>query len=168
MGSGIASSFPFHVVGEYEDLKWCSDNTLAWCIPSYTPTIRSLKYAKARANHAGPLLEGVVNTLIVTMATTPGQDPLNGVVPKSQAVEKALRPLCEDEKVTFLDKPSAADVLSKLFHTNIAHFACHGVSDHRHPLQSHLLLQTDGPDGHIVDRLTADAIANSEVYYASI
>jgi hypothetical protein len=168
IGSGVASSFPFHAAGLYDGFHWSSENTLAWCIPSYTPTIRALRYARTRASQAGPLKGGELEMLIVTMATTPGEDPLDGALSESNAVEAAIKPLCEDKEVRLLHQPSAQDVLSELHNTKIAHFACHGASDRRRPLQSHLLLQIDGPDGPSLDRLTAEAVASETILYASI
>ena len=168
IGSGVASSFPFHAAGLYDCVKWCSENTLAWCIPSYTPTIGVLKYAKARASTSGPLEKGKLSTFIVTMDTTPGEDPLNGVLSESIAVKKAIRSFFRDEEVTYFDKPSAQDVLSALYRADLIHLACHGASDRIRPLQSHLLLQKDGPDGPTLDRLTAEAVANGEAYSALI
>ena len=43
IGSGIASSFPFHAAGNY------SENSLDRIISSYTPTIKALGYSRSRA-----------------------------------------------------------------------------------------------------------------------
>lgn len=50
IGRGIASYFPFHAAGQYiNDFENFQDleNTLSQIIPSYTPTIKALSYARS-------------------------------------------------------------------------------------------------------------------------
>ena len=50
IGTGIASSFPFHAAGQYNkklESYQDSENTLSQTIPSYTPTIKAILYASS-------------------------------------------------------------------------------------------------------------------------
>ena len=74
--------------------------------------------------------------LIVTMSSTPGQSPLNGVKKEGDEIKHILRNF---SMVETLERPSAERVLQVLPSYSIAHFSCHGVSL-PNPADSHLLL----------------------------
>ncbi|KIW19098.1 hypothetical protein PV08_03390 [Exophiala spinifera] len=73
IGSGIASSFPFHAAqGE-------SGSCLDRVVSSYTPTIKALGYSRSRARSVTKLEDGgKASILIITMPTTPSHAPVKG------------------------------------------------------------------------------------------
>ncbi|KAK3934877.1 hypothetical protein QBC46DRAFT_347180 [Diplogelasinospora grovesii] len=75
LGTGLASSMPFHAAGTHADGS--TENTFSRAISSYTPSIKALGYARHRArateNARGSLL-------IAAMPTTPG----NGSTPDAE------------------------------------------------------------------------------------
>ena len=102
---------------------------LQYCLPSYTSTIRALKYTRSRqlqSRETPPML-------IVTMPTTPGASSLTGVTEESDGIGEDFT------TIEILERPSAERVLQVLPSYPIAHFACHGVSE-MNPAESHLLL----------------------------
>ncbi|KAK8177294.1 CHAT domain-containing protein [Phyllosticta citrichinensis] len=120
IGSGAASSLPFHAAGDFETLRnlepdrheafWKSSSTcLDWMTPSYAPTMKALRYARARANAAD--LGERPAVMVVTMPSTPGQSELTGVLREKAAVEAAAT----DFQVKSLpDRPAANVVLASL------------------------------------------------------
>ncbi|KAH8895994.1 hypothetical protein GQ53DRAFT_681623 [Thozetella sp. PMI_491] len=180
IGSGIASSFPFHAAGD------ATAGALDYIISSYTPTIKTLGYAReksVRTNTAAVEKSSEArddNTiLVVTMSTTPGHKPLPGAQRECDAIEKVVATawasapdsassssLHKPSKVLRLPQPCVRDVLGQILHSQIVHFACHGSSDAEDPSRSHLMLQRDSdgdvvgrPSVPVVDRLTIAKLA---------
>ncbi|KAF0327339.1 TPR domain-containing protein [Colletotrichum asianum] len=153
IGTGVASSFPFHAAGLYSDRS--REDTLSLTVPSYTPTIKSLVYARSCAARDSEK-HGKASVLVVAMPETPGQNPLSGVIKESMAIQQALGDVF---KVEYLEKPSAKEVMDRMRQSDIVHFACHGSSDRANPLDSHLLLQTTTLEGPSLDKLTVQAIS---------
>ncbi len=61
-----------------------------------------------------------------------------------------------------LDLPSAEQVVGRLERCRIAHFACHGSTDHADPSQSGLILQRRNDAGQVVqDRLTVGRVSEA-------
>jgi hypothetical protein len=97
MGSGIASSFPFHAAGI------ASDGALNRTVSSYTPTIKALGYSRAKAattavnakagddidNENDNNINSKSTILVVTMSTTPGHKPLKGARREYSVIEAA-------------------------------------------------------------------------------
>ncbi|KAL6229101.1 CHAT domain-containing protein [Aspergillus navahoensis] len=164
VGSGVASSFPFHAAGHHEDNSL--ENTLSHCIPSYTPTINLLRYSRTRrVARIDPDSKGESkkSVLVVTMPTTPGERPLDGVAKEALAIENVAKAVPTQYSVTTLESPNTNRVLSLLKDARIAHFACHGSSDGSDPAKSFLLLEKHTDSGaRIVDRLTVSRIANEK------
>ncbi|KAL4748231.1 hypothetical protein BDW72DRAFT_205815 [Aspergillus terricola var. indicus] len=97
--------------------------------------------------------------LFVAMPTTPGQQPLSGVIEECDTV----RAICtETRDCEVLNHPTAEQVCGKLASSGIIHFACHGSANETDPSQSYLLLQKDG----LLDKLTVSRIS-SEVSHKS-
>lgn len=159
IGTGIASSFPFHAAGHYDkELANCQDseNTLSQIIPSYTPTIKALSYARSCASRAATVNRKETSILIVTMPTTPGHGSLPGVDLEKLAIQKMTKDFC---RIKALESPTVEDVLENITKFDIAHFACHGSVDPEDPSNSHLLLQKSGA----VDKLTVSQISKRNI-----
>jgi CHAT domain-containing protein len=137
IGTGLASAFPFHAAGD----RSTGPMESAYCrvISSYSPSIKALTFAKERVSaeitpHYDPL-----QMLIVTMPTTPGAEDLPGVsIEKSEVIAAVGTSV----SVKTLNHPDVAGVMDQIRHCNIAHFACHGVSNRVDPSESGLLMQT--------------------------
>lgn len=158
IGSGIASSFPFHAAGVDFGSK-SVENTLNRVVPSYTTTIKALAYSRSRASMytAEDAMDNKVDSiLLVTMPTTPGQRDLPGVDAESAAIQKACKGFYSIDELRLR---TARDVLKKLTESSVTHFACHGSSDPTEPFKSHLLLQKEVNGKLAVDKLTMSAIS---------
>ena len=155
IGTGIASSFPFHAAGAaFED---STDNTLSHIVPSYAPSIKALIHSKSQSLRQSEKGEKIRSVLVVTMSKTPGQRPLPGVDDE----EKVIENVCKNAySVEPLPHPTAEDVLRKLPVSEVVHFACHASSNPTDPSNSHILLQKPGETGLTVDRLSLSQIAN--------
>uniref|UniRef100_L2G9W7 TPR domain-containing protein n=1 Tax=Colletotrichum fructicola (strain Nara gc5) TaxID=1213859 RepID=L2G9W7_COLFN len=153
IGTGVASSFPFHAAGLYSEGS--REHTLSLIVPSYTPTIKSLVYARSCAARDSDK-HAKASVLVVAMPETPGQNPLSGVIKESMAIQQAL---VDVFKVEYLEKPSAKEVMDRMRQADIVHFACHGSSDRANPSDSHLLLQTTTLEGPSLDKLTVQEIS---------
>ena len=159
IGTGIASSFPFHAAGQYNkelESYQDSENTLSQMIPSYTPTIKALSYPRSCASRAATINSNETSILIVTMPATPGHRSLPGVDQEKLAIQQMTRDFC---KIKALESPTVELVLEDITGFDIAHFACHGSVDPEDPSNSHLLLQKSGPSGPVVDELTVAEIS---------
>jgi len=131
IGTGLASSLPFHAAGDHS--TGSTENTLSWAISSYTSTIKALRYARAK--------KAVADThsiLLVTMPNTPGETDLPGVKAEAKEIRDATQHLYSIQE---LERPSKETVQGKLGDFSIAHLACHGFSDLTNPSSSFLALQ---------------------------
>jgi hypothetical protein len=174
MGSGIASSFPFHAAGI------ASEGALNRTVSSYTPTIKALGYSRAKAataavdakadddsdNEKDNNVNNKSTILVVTMSTTPGHKPLKGarrehsVIEAAAAAASAAAAAAAGSSTTNtassspysictvqeLLQPSVRSVLAQIPRSDIVHFAYHGFSDPKDPSRSHLLLQRNSGD----------------------
>ena len=89
------------------------------------------------------------------MPTTPGASCLSGVTDEAADIKHNVR---DFSAVETLERPTAEYVLQVLPRYNIAHFACHGVSD-INPADSHLLLLKEHTELEEVDKLRVKDIA---------
>ncbi|OQD86479.1 hypothetical protein PENSOL_c086G06413, partial [Penicillium solitum] len=135
IGTGLASSFPFHAACDIS----AGENTFCRVLSSYTPSIKALLHARERGSVSTPSNKTPRKLLVVTMANTPGANDLPGVIAERSTV---LGVLGNSVQVECLDQPDSASVLRQIRECNVAHFACHGISDSGDPSQSGLLLQT--------------------------
>ncbi len=144
IGTGIASSLPFHAAGHYinDENAQDSENTLSQIIPSYIPTIKALSYARSCASGAAKINSSETSILVVTMPSTPEHKSLPGVKKESQAIQRITTDI---RKMTALESPMAEHVLNIMSGFDIVHFACHGCADPENPSNSHLLLEKTCP-----------------------
>lgn len=155
IGTGVASSFPFHAAGIHSSRP--SDCTMAQVISSYVPTIKTLLFSRSQSSEESHL-EGRDRVLFVGMPTTPGDSrPLPGVLKEEVVVRKACA-----EKYPFEARmhPTADQVVEGIAESKVLHLACHGWSDPKNPSESHLLLQKQDDTGAIVDKLTVARLSN--------
>ena len=139
VGTGLASSFPFHSAGDIS--AGLTESACYRVISSYTPTIKALQYARERAGTATGIPSGrdPWRVVVVTMPETPHANDLPGTREERSEVIAAMGP---SVSVECLEYPDVATAMVQLQGCNIAHFACHGVSDLVDPSRSGLILQT--------------------------
>ncbi|KAF2258472.1 hypothetical protein CC78DRAFT_478747 [Lojkania enalia] len=155
VGSGIASSFPFHAA---RDISLDPEkDALRLVVSSYSPTIRTLQHSQSRVSSSVLSKGENPSILVVTMPKTPGQKPLDGAEAERRAIEKVCKGIYSIDDS--LKSPTADDVSKAIPKSDILHFACHGKSDHVNPLNSHLLLQKRLGDKTVVDRLSASKLS---------
>ncbi|MET0131979.1 MAG: CHAT domain-containing tetratricopeptide repeat protein [Kibdelosporangium sp.] len=151
VASGPVGFLPLHAAGYH---RRRGRSVLDRVISSYTPTIRSLQYARGRMVPAA-----VSGALVVSMPTTPGMaEPLPHV--SAEATEVCRRVpgstlLSNVPGTGFSGLATKSNVLFHLDSCAISHFACH-ASSHADPSQSGLLL-----DDHQSDPLTVSSLAPS-------
>lgn len=124
MGTGLASTFPFHSAGDIS--AGLLDSTCYRVISSYTPTIKALQHAQRRASTTTsiPSSRNPRRIVIVTMPETPHEQPLPGTSLEEAEVIAALGPFTSIET---LEHPDVRSVVAQLQKCNFAHFACHGA-----------------------------------------
>ncbi|KAJ6125389.1 hypothetical protein N7471_012706 [Penicillium samsonianum] len=141
IGTGVASSFPFHAACDMS--VGLTESTFSRVISSHTPTIKALLHARERGPLSTSSSERLPKLLMVTMASTPDANNLPGVERERSAVEELLG---ATTRIEVLDHPDSASVICGIRECQIAHFACHGISNAFDPSQSGLLLQTPTPN----------------------
>ena len=159
IGTGLGSGLPFHAAGDH--LSGAGDDALSRTLSSYTPTFKAFAEIVMKSG-GNETVDYTNNLLLVSMPTTPGEVSLSKVTEEGAEIKARLEPRA---KVDVLDHPSATEVLSKLAHYELAHFACHGVTDSTDPSKSHLKLQTRTGQP---DPLTVQAISNIHLRRARI
>ncbi|KAH7131154.1 CHAT domain-containing protein [Dactylonectria macrodidyma] len=163
IGSGLASSMPFHAAGIHSADSM--ENAFSRAVSSYTPSIKALAHARHRAR-ATESVKGSV--LIATMPTTPGNascPDLPGVIREKNQLMGVIN---GHLPIQYQELPSVEDVIESLRNCCIAHFACHGFTDHLDPSKSGLILQSRGEQ----DRLTVHTVSelslrNAQIAYLS-
>ncbi|KAL2186459.1 hypothetical protein L209DRAFT_806852 [Thermothelomyces heterothallicus CBS 203.75] len=155
IGAGLGAFLPFHAAGDHRPSSFA--NAYTYIISSYTPTTRALAYAQQRASFLRNLPPTTTSTattttkpslLVALMPTTPPTNngkrnpPLPTTATELARITTAFGP---SHAVLPLPHPSTETVLANLPHCEIAHFACHGVSDRSNPSESHLILQRQPP-----------------------
>ncbi|VUC23431.1 unnamed protein product [Clonostachys rosea] len=179
IGSGLASSMPFHAAGihDADSIETAYHQTVS----SYTPSIKALAYARKKDQSFESSNDAL---LVVTMPTTPavgGKAPpsLPGVTEEMESVIGLSKGHMPGESMV---QPCAAQVLSHLERCCIAHFACHGSTDPADPSESGLILQRQGEvsavederserketDGLIQDKLTVKMISEMDLKHAKL
>ncbi|MGW3115321.1 CHAT domain-containing protein [Streptomyces sp. NPDC001091] len=125
---GPLAALPLHAAGHHGDR---SRTVLDLAVSSYTPTVRALAYARARA--AGPRPAG--RLLAVVVPDAPGARRLGGVRREVRELS-ALLPT----EVVAGPQATFAGVLAALPAHPYVHFACHGVSEPDDPSSARLLV----------------------------
>jgi CHAT domain-containing protein len=161
IGTGLASSMPFHAAGDHSPRS--EKNVFNRAISSYTPSVKALAYSRGRLRKNDARGE---NLLLASMTTTPGLPTLRGVDGEKQAILKSLPAHFKSE---VLDHPSTHHILQILEHCSIAHFACHGLTDHTDPSKSGLVFQKQDKAGCLVqDAMTVHDVSELKLERARI
>jgi tetratricopeptide (TPR) repeat protein len=130
---GLLSLFPIHAAGYFSPNG--NRTAIDRVISMYVPTLRALGHAraevKARANQSKSTV------LVVSMPSTPNQNPLPYAIQEAHTVDECLPHSVER---VVLESPTKKDVLQHLEQSSIVHLACHGELD-RNPSNSQLLFQ---------------------------
>uniref|UniRef100_A0A0D2XSU7 CHAT domain-containing protein n=1 Tax=Fusarium oxysporum (strain Fo5176) TaxID=660025 RepID=A0A0D2XSU7_FUSOF len=174
IGSGLASSMPFHAAGVHT--RGSTENAYCRLISSYTPSIKELAYAQNQAKRAQEVLIAQdTNTMLIAAMPTSPKGPGDEKAPKElPRVEEEMREILilarSHMPTTVYTHPSTDQVLEALKTCRIAHFACHGTSDYSDPSNSGLILQkSTGLDERLVqDRLTVQRVSDLRLRYAQI
>ncbi|KAK2669884.1 Tetratricopeptide-like helical domain superfamily [Fusarium oxysporum f. sp. vasinfectum] len=174
IGSGLASSMPFHAAGVHT--RGSTENAYCRLISSYTPSIKELAYAQNQAKRAQEVLMAQdTNTMLIAAMPTSRKGPGDEKAPKElPRVEEEMREILiltrSHMRTTVYTHPNTDQVLEALKTCRIAHFACHGTSDYSDPSNSGLILQkSTGLDERLVqDRLTVQRVSDLRLRYAQI
>lgn len=137
IGTGLATSFPFHSAGDSS--AGSTESAYYRVVSSYSPTIKALQHARRRVNTANSSGDNLSKLLVTTMPETPGAEPLQGAEAERSEIMATVGPSISVET---LEYPDVASVMARLQQCDIAHFACHGVSNPVDPSESGLILQT--------------------------
>jgi tetratricopeptide (TPR) repeat protein len=159
---GMLGTLPVHAAGHHR-AGVPGSAVMDRVVSSYTPTIRTLAYARERAarDRAGAGHDqagaGAVSALVVAMPVTPGLPPLRfaaqEVVDVRQRIPDADVYIESAGAVT--DRtPTRERILALLARAPIAHFACHGSNDPVDPARSQLYLHD-----HVERPLTVAALS---------
>lgn len=170
IGAGLAAFLPFYAAGDHSSAS--TENTYSRAISSYAPTIKALGYARERSSVVQKLNTEEPELLVVLMPTTPNVgDQAVGDLKVTEELSEIQNTVMPILPVQSLLHPSCNKVLQKLSQCDMAHFACHGVSDPNDPSNSYLILQRPGEDPGslpIADKLTVQQISDSTLGRARI
>ncbi|OCK74497.1 hypothetical protein K432DRAFT_310594, partial [Lepidopterella palustris CBS 459.81] len=155
IGSGIATSFPFHATGS--DFKNALENSLDIVVSSYTPTIKALKYLRQNGSSTK-----VNSILVITMPTTPGQIDLSSVEKEKDAIKFICKDICPFKELRL---PIVEKVVERIPYATIIHFTYYKVLNWVNFFKSHLLLQKTIELEPMVNKLTVLRILAVQTQY---
>ncbi|WP_165963891.1 CHAT domain-containing protein [Actinomadura sp. KC216] len=161
---GPLSLLPIHAAGYHRERPGASGRRAVMdrVISSYTPTVRTLGYARDKDSTSAV----VDRALVVAMPTTPGAKPLHHAAREASLVQSRFsRPtaLIGGDQ----DSLTTQRVLDQLSRCPVAHFACHGTIDETDPAQSKLLLHDHGVAPFTVARLASIQLDQVRLAYLS-
>jgi tetratricopeptide (TPR) repeat protein len=161
VGTGLATSLPFHAAGDHSVDSIA--NTLCHAISSYTPTIKALGHTREKINSQRKR----DSVLLIVMPETPGGERLPGVEREENAIREVIG---VRYSVETLDRPNVENVLDTIGESGIVHFACHGSADLVDPSNSYLALQENSnsmPGKLTVSRLSDTNLGQAWLAYLS-
>jgi tetratricopeptide (TPR) repeat protein len=131
VGSGWLSILPIHAAGYHDG---SSNNIIDRVISSYTPTIRSLFYAR-KTVESQSLMSPTSKALLVGVPKATGLKSLPFV---EKEVEQVATLLSRNIRVIEMLNATKYEVTSNLPDSKIVHFACHGQAAYPDPSKSNL------------------------------
>lgn len=137
IGTGMLSRAPFHAAGAFTSDGDPSAHTMCYVTSSYASTLQALRYSREDAYRENYRPKDK-RMSIISMPHAVGAAALPAVQDEVQSLQSLSR---STTNVTTLDSPTPEQVIAELPHTNIAHFACHAVSDAKNLVNSYLLLR---------------------------
>lgn len=156
---GALAFLPLHAAGHHLDRLDDQPplTVIDRAVSSYTATIRTISYPRSRLPADRPA--DTPSVLVVSVPDLPGTPPLPGVSLEAAMLQNLL------PGAQLLDGPSATQsaIVAALDSCQIAHFACHGISDWQRTSASRLLVYDDASQP-----LTAAVIARQHLPQAEL
>ena len=168
---GWVNRFPIHAAGDH--LRRLRTNepctVMDRVISSYSPTLKSLMYARTRMQELVKLSNTTTEppiALLAAMEETIDRPKLEDAVREVKCVQLILEP--QFHVCSFTDPPPMRkDVVTNLRKCTIAHLACHGEADPSDPLRSKILLHDWGPKPLRVGFIMRMDMENCQLAYLS-
>jgi CHAT domain-containing protein len=132
---GPLGALPIHAAGDYFCESSLKQTALDYAFSSYVPSIKALLYSQDSRPHREVDAENE-KFLLVSMENTDGHAPL----PYARKEINLLAGKLPADRRVVLHSPSSLEVSHALRNSRIFHFAGHGFSHPKEPLQSSLLL----------------------------
>jgi CHAT domain-containing protein/tetratricopeptide (TPR) repeat protein len=137
--SGPLCSLPIHAAGKYTKKSSCI--LMDKVISSYSPSIKAMIFSQRNAMNTYSR-SSLHRSLIVSMGTTPGVSDLPFANEEGQVVRNELSKLSTIQQLPEVQlKPNKATFIADMSRATILHFAGHGLSDPKDPLDSTLLVE---------------------------
>jgi tetratricopeptide (TPR) repeat protein len=158
ISTGSLSKFPIHAAGNY--YPGTAETVLDRCVSSYSSSIKSL--IKGRLHQ--PSVSGTPQALVVGMESTQG---LHSPLPFARQEVALVKTVCKSMGVTPIEpERRKQEVVSNLPKCTIFHFAGHGQSKNKDPLNSQLLLNDWKSDPFTVTSLLDTKLHDSAPFLA--
>ncbi|CAJ0547447.1 Ff.00g042010.m01.CDS01 [Fusarium sp. VM40] len=156
--TGSLSKFSIHAAGNY--YPGTDETVLDRCVSSYSSSIKSLLKGRLRQL----LVSGTPQALLVGMETTQG---LHSPLPFARREVELVKTVCRSMGVTPIEPQRRKQaVISNLAKCTIFHFAGHGESKTKDPLNSQLLLNDWKSDPFTVTSLLDTKLHDSSPFLA--
>ncbi|KAG9656712.1 hypothetical protein KCU95_g13503, partial [Aureobasidium melanogenum] len=163
VGGGKMSFCPFHAAGR----AWGKslENMASHAVSSYATSFEALDASRKRSMEAKVSFSE--DMLLVMMPKTTSKEDLD-VEEERKILDKTAKEAKGDLKM--LVSPSERQVMNALRKCQIAHFACHGISDAKFPSKSCLILGDDAqgnPERMSVTKLASTNFGKPLLIYLS-
>ncbi|KAK8115636.1 hypothetical protein PG984_012138 [Apiospora sp. TS-2023a] len=156
--TGPLARFPLHAAGDH--LSGTSDTTLDRVISSYNSSIRAIIHGRRHSSREMAIGKKIA---LVPMEETPRQNHLQFALQEASAVQM----VCESMGISSIRPVRQKEyVLSALKACSLFHFAGHGGTSARNPLQSCLLLEDWEQDPLVVDDLLRTDLSSRRPFLA--
>ncbi len=166
---GLLGTLPVHAAGYHRPgpAQAPGRTVMDRVISSYTPTVRTLVYARERSagSATGPL-----PALVVAMPVTPGLPPLRFAAREVSCVREHIPQAdvyVESETGVTDRTPTTERALALMAPCAVAHFACHGSNDLQDPSRSQLYLHDHAERPLTVAALSAIRLERAQLAYLS-
>ena len=163
------SLFPLHAAGDHSTDN--AENTMKYCISSYTPTVKALMFARKQSHSLAPHTQEPENhaLLAIPMPVTPGRyvGQFSNLDTDSElaSIRRCAPPSWQP--ITTLTDPTRESVLAGISSCQIVHFACHALSHPLNPSASQLVLADHQTSPLTVLRLSTLKLKSSRLAFLS-